>query len=282
MSEKDQIPGESELAELCELAAAVAVEAGRILSARFSPAGPTQAVRSSVTSKSSLTDPVSEADRASEQLILGRLAAARPDDGVLAEESGARQGTSGLTWVVDPLDGTVNFLYGLPVFGVSIALRSRSATLVGVVHDPSRGETFTAVKGSGSFRDGVRLLLFNGPSPDKALLATGFSYDSGRRRAEAGLLANVIAHVRDIRRAGAAALDLCSVAAGRLDGFFEAGLAPWDIAAGALIVSEAGGTVEEVPGLLKDHPELPTITACAPGLAAGLREILLAASEAAR
>ncbi|MDA8264360.1 MAG: inositol monophosphatase family protein [Actinomycetota bacterium] len=282
MSERDQIPGMSELGELCELAAAVATEAGRILSSRFSAAGPTQEVTNSVTAKSSLTDPVSEADRASEQLIVGRLAATRPDDGVLAEESGANEGTSGLTWVVDPLDGTVNFLYGLPLFGVSIALRSRSATLVGVVHDPSRGETFTAIRGGGAYRDGVRLLLRSGPSLDKALVATGFSYDSGRRRSEADLLSNVVAHVRDIRRAGAAALDLCWVAAGRLDGFYEAGLAPWDTAAGALIVSEAGGTVEEVPGLLKDYPETPTLTACAPGLSAALHEILLAAREAAR
>ncbi len=150
------------------------------------------------------------------------------------------------------------------------------------MHDPSRAETFTAVKGGGAFRDGVRLLLRSGPSLDKALVATGFSYDSGRRRSEADLLSKVVAHVRDIRRAGAAALDLCSVAAGRLDGFYEAGLAPWDIAAGALIVSEAGGTVEELPGLLKDYPESPTLTACAPGLTAGLREVLLAAREAAR
>lgn len=268
----------ADLAKMAKMAMDIAVEAGRAISDRCTAAGPTPAVTGSVRSKSSRTDLVTEADQASEQLIVSRLRAERPHDGILAEEGGSIEGTSGLTWVVDPLDGTINFVYGFPVFGVSIACVSRTATLVGVVHDPTRGETFTAVRGGGAFRDGARLRLDPGPPLSEALIGTGFSYESARRRSEGRLVARVLPQVRDIRRAGAAAIDLCWVAAGRLDGFYEAGLAPWDLAAGALLVTEAGGTVEDVPGLLADYPSVPTLVAGAPGLGDQLRGLLQSAS----
>ncbi|MGO8876355.1 MAG: inositol monophosphatase family protein [Acidimicrobiales bacterium] len=267
--------GEPALEGLLDLAVSIAVEAGRVLSERFSAAGPTQAVTDSVRSKSSRTDLVTEADQASDRLIVSRLAAARPHDAILAEESGSSAGTSGLTWVVDPLDGTINFVYGFPVFGVSIACRSGSGTLVGVVHDPLRDETFTAVAGGGAYRDGARLRLGPGPVMSEALVGTGFSYDSNRRAAQGLLIAHVLPQVRDIRRAGAAAIDLCWVAAGRLDGFYEAGLAPWDLAAGSLLVTEAGGTVERLDGLITGEPDVPTLLAAAPGLAGPLRDLLV-------
>jgi myo-inositol-1(or 4)-monophosphatase len=266
--------GEPTPEALLELATAIALEAGQTLCERFSGAGPARMVTDSIRSKSSHTDLVTEADQASEQLIVSRLALERPADAVLAEESGARQGSSGLTWVVDPLDGTTNFVYGFPVFGVSIACRSGTTTVLGVVHDPLRDETFTALRGGGAFRNGARLRLDAGPVIGEALVGTGFSYESARRRAQGRLVAQVLPAVRDIRRAGAAALDLCWVAAGRLDAFYEAGLAPWDLAAGALVVSEAGGTVTEIAGLLADFPELTTVVATAPGLADPLMTLL--------
>ncbi|MFZ0170878.1 MAG: inositol monophosphatase family protein [Acidimicrobiales bacterium] len=263
--------------ELLELAVSVALEAGRTLSERFSAAGPTQAVTDSVRSKSSRTDLVTEADQASERLIVSRLAAARPGDAILAEEGGSSEGTSGLTWIVDPLDGTLNFVSGLRVFGISIACSSDSTTLLGVVHDPIRAETFIAVSGGGAFRDGIRLRLSAGPPLSEALVGTGFSYESERRRAQGRLVAHVLPEVRDVRRAGAAAIDLCWVASGRLDGFYEAGLAPWDFAAGSLLVTEAGGTVEEVGGLLAGQEGVPTLVAAAPGLGGQLRDLLSSA-----
>lgn len=268
---------DEELHSLLDLATSVALEAGQVLSARFSAAGPTQAVTDSVLSKTSRTDLVTEADHASERLIISRIVAERPHDAILAEESGVIEGTSGLTWVVDPLDGTINFVYGFPVFGVSIACRSETAALLGVVHDPTRDETFTSIAGRGAFRDGTRLILRPGPVVSEALVGTGFSYESKRREAQGRLLAHVLPRVRDVRRAGAAAIDLCWVAAGRLDGFYEAGLAPWDLEAGSLIVTEAGGTVEDVPRLLDrgtGYAGVSTLVAAAPGLGGPLRALL--------
>ncbi len=281
MTAADPVGATEDLDELRRLAVSVAEEAGRLLLEHISAAGPDRAVTESVSSKSTRTDLVTEADRASERLILQRLSAARPHDAVLAEESGAAGGTSGLTWVVDPLDGTINFVYGFPVFAVSIACRSETGSLVGAVHDPSRRETFSALAGGGAFRDGARLHLGPGPELAEALVGTGFAYDSDRRRAQGLLVAGVLPFVRDIRRAGSAALDLCWVSAGRLDAFYEAGLAPWDLAAGSLIVSEAGGTLATLDGLLGGHPDLPTLLAAPNGVAGPLAELLREASRAA-
>lgn len=243
--------------DLLEPAVAAAAAAGELLLAY-------QRRRLDVTTKTSATDPVSEADHASEELIVGRLLEARPDDGILAEEEQAnRSGTTGIRWVVDPLDGTVNFLYGFPQWCVSIAAQDDDGELVGVVHDPCRDETFAAARGAGA-RCGDLRLAVNAPGDlQQTLVATGFSYDPDLRVVQGRLAADLVGRARDIRRAGSAALDLAWVAAGRIDAYVEFGLSPWDWAAGRLLVQEAGGVVSTL------HPELAGDTRT--GLVAGGR-----------
>ncbi|SFP50947.1 myo-inositol-1(or 4)-monophosphatase [Geodermatophilus dictyosporus] len=204
--------------------------------------------------KSSPTDVVTAVDTAAEQLITSRLLAARPDDGLLGEEGADRQGTSGVRWVVDPIDGTVNFLYGLRGYAVSIAAQVDGATVAGAVLDVPTGELFTATAGGGAFLstpaepEPVRL---SGNRPDslgQTLVATGFGYRVEQRRAQGAVVAALLTEVRDIRRQGCASLDLCSVAAGRVDAYYELDLKPWDHAAGALVAAEAGLVVTGLPG----------------------------------
>jgi myo-inositol-1(or 4)-monophosphatase len=196
------------------------------------------------TTKSSATDPVSEADLASERIITGLISDERPDDGFLGEEGAHREGSSGIRWLIDPLDGTVNYLYELDNFSVSVAALDDEGPLVGVVLDPTRNRTYTAIRGSGSFQDGARRLRVNDPVPlDRALLATGFGYLPERRAAQASLVRSLLPRVRDIRRIGSAALDLCALAAGRVDAYLEEGVQAWDTAAGGLIAAEAGAMV---------------------------------------
>lgn len=265
--------------DLLVLAVALAEAAGRLLLEHFPAGGPSRSVTNSISSKSTITDLVTEADRASERLIVDRLASERQDDGILAEEGSASHSRSGLTWVIDPLDGTINFVYGFPVFAVSIACQDAAGSRIGVVHDPLRLETFTAIRGGGAERNLTPLTLGPAPRLDQALIGTGFSYSAGRRSDQAALLTTVLPRVRDVRRGGAAALDLCWVAAGRLDGHYEAGLAPWDMAAGALVCAEAGATVDRIEGLIPAEPGLPTLVAAAPGLGPALRALLEAAAD---
>ena len=273
MSGPSEQPAASDLLELTlSLARAAGDEVLRHLHGR---AGRLE-LAATATTKTSRTDLVTAADQASERLILERLAVARPEDGVLAEESGTKPGSSGLRWVVDPLDGTTNFLYGFPAFAVSIACEDERGALVGVVHDPLRGETFRALRGGGAWLGDERLEVGPGPELVEALIGTGFAYGAERRALQARLLTTVLPAVRDVRRAGAAALDLCFVAAGRLDGFYEAGLQPWDSAAAALVVREAGGSVEWLDGIV---PGAATIVAGAPRLCAELARLLLAAAD---
>ena len=215
---------------------------------------------SGLEQKSSRTDMVSDADKDAEALVRDLLAAERPDDGLLAEEGSHSEATSGRRWVVDPLDGTTNYLYRFPAWNVSVALEDAQGSLVGVVHDPLRGETFTAIRGAGSFLGERRLAMTPPSGLDTALVATGFGYSSERRAAQAELLTRVLPRVRDIRRAGAAALDLCWVAAGRVDAYYERGLNHWDWAAASLVVSEAGGELRplegEPTGLVAASPEI--------------------------
>jgi myo-inositol-1(or 4)-monophosphatase len=197
----------------------------------------------------------SDADRDAEALIKDLLAAERPADGLLAEEGSQADGASGRRWVVDPLDGTTNYLYRFPAWVVSVALEdadtpsgSTGGGLVGVVHDPLRRETFTAVRGEGARLNGVEIAVSGAQQLDTALIGTGFGYAAERRAEQAEVALRVLPRVRDIRRAGAAALDLCMVACGRLDGYYERGLNAWDWSAGALIASEAGAAVLPLPG----------------------------------
>jgi myo-inositol-1(or 4)-monophosphatase len=201
-----------------------------------------------VDSKSSETDLVSDADRDAERVIRELLEAERPEDGLIAEEGSRSASESGRRWIVDPLDGTVNFLYGFPAWGVSIALEDEQGLALGLVLDPVRPELFAAVRGEGATLDGAPMHVSGRTELARALVATGFSYEAERRSAQAELLLTVLPRVRDIRRVGAAALDLCQVAAGRVDGFYERGLQRWDEAAGRLIIEEAGGVVKELGG----------------------------------
>jgi myo-inositol-1(or 4)-monophosphatase len=228
--------------ELMELAERVAREAGRLV-VEQRPRG----LEVSDT-KTTSTDIVTEMDKRSERLIVDRLTAARPDDGLLGEEGASRDGTSGVRWVVDPIDGTVNYLYEIPAYAVSIAATVGGQVVAGAVVNPAVGEVWTAARGHGAWLDGVPLPPVEVPAMDQALVATGFGYDARRRARQAELLAVVLPRVRDVRRMGAASLDLCAVATGRVDGYYEQGLQPWDLAAGGLVADEAGVRVTGLHG----------------------------------
>jgi myo-inositol-1(or 4)-monophosphatase len=239
-------------ADLLSVALAAARAAGDLLLARADE------VVGGISSKTSGTDLVSDADRDAEALVIATIRAARPGDGILAEEGGGGAGSTGITWVVDPLDGTINYLWGVPQWSVSIAAADDRGAVAGVVHDPSRGETFTAVRGGGARMGGRVLAVTPGRPLGEALVGTGFSYRSAERAVQAGRLTRVLPAVRDVRRLGSAALDLCWVAAGRLDGYYETGLNPWDRAAGELVAREAGARVRELApgGLIVAGPDL--------------------------
>ncbi len=244
----------------------------------------------SISAKSTPTDLVSEADLASERAIRELLAARRPDDGFLGEEGTSEQGTSGLSWVVDPLDGTVNFLFGIPQWCVSVAVRDEHGSVAGAVHDPNRDELFTATRdgsaqlfGPAGARDlrheaGRAFAGRHGGEGSEAeadlstaMVATGLAYDADVRGAQAKVLARLAPRVRDIRRFGSAALDLSWTAAGRYDAYFERTVKPWDIAAGTLVCESAGLRVLELP----EHENLPWgILVARPGLAEQLLELV--------
>jgi len=228
-----------------------------------------------IATKSSATDLVTELDDAAEALIVARLLDARPDDGVLGEEGRAREGRSGVRWVIDPLDGTTNFVYGYPAYAVSIGAEVDGEVVTGVVVDVSRGVRYTAAHGRGAHADGRPLRVTATTELAKALVGTGFAYDAAIRRRQAEVLPTVLPAVRDIRRGGAAALDLCAVAAGQLDGFWERGLALWDRAAGGLIAAEAGARVGRI------GPDDPvTLVVAAPGIYDALVGLLKGAGAA--
>ncbi len=253
---------------LLRIAVDAAGEAGRLLASWRADERPEV-----IDTKSSPTDVVTEMDRRSEALITEWIRTIRPGDTVLGEEGGQTLGGPGaadaagdqarVRWVVDPLDGTVNYLYGLPDWAVSIAAEVDGTILAGVVEVPRFGETFTAVAGRGAWlhRDGIAISLRcnSGVPLGQALVGTGFGYDSGRRRVQGEVVASLLPYVRDIRRGGSAAVDLCSVAAGRMDAFYERGLNYWDYAAGGLIAREAGALV----GGLSGRAEGTTMTVAA-------------------
>ncbi|MFF2409993.1 inositol monophosphatase family protein [Streptomyces sp. NPDC058092] len=211
--------------------------------------------------KSSATDPVTDADLASESAVIALLTTERPEDGILGEEGTERESHSGLRWVVDPLDGTVNYLYRIPHSAVSIACQRSSGdgwqTVAGAVYDVARDEMFSAVQGDGARLNGEPVSVSTAVGLPAALVATGFSYRAGARARQAALLPRLLPVVRDIRSGGSAALDLCWVATGRCDAYYEDELALWDWAAGALIVSEAGGIVSQLDsGVVAAGPSL--------------------------
>ncbi|MGJ3509016.1 inositol monophosphatase family protein [Enemella sp. A6] len=245
--------------ELLHLARTIAVEAGELAAGRRA-AGVEVADR-----KSSITDVVTAADREVELLVRERLAAARPDDGICGEEGEDQEGASGLTWVVDPIDGTVNYLYGIPNYAVSIAVVEGDANpktwraLAGAVFAPGINELYTASAGGGAFLNDQRLVAGPDTTLAESLLGTGFAYDPDRRSRQAAVVQRLISKVRDIRRLGVTSMDLSFVAAGRLNAFYEPGLWPWDFAAGALIASEAGAWVGDLDG---GQPGRDVVLAC--------------------
>jgi len=224
--------------DLLALAVDTAREAGGLVARRRAE----EPVEVAAT-KSSPTDIVTASDTAAERLIRERIGAARPDDGFLGEEGGDRGGRTRVRWVVDPIDGTVNYLYGIPAYAVSIAAEVDGSVAVGVVHNPVSGETWTALTGQGAMLDGRPVRVSEITDPAQALVGTGFNYDVRVRTAQAQQVARLLPWVRDIRRIGAASLDLCGVATGRLDAFVEQGLQPWDLAAGGLVAREAGARI---------------------------------------
>jgi myo-inositol-1(or 4)-monophosphatase len=226
--------------QLHELAVEAATRAGSLLLNRPHDLG--------VSSKSSPTDVVTIMDKNSEQLLQNFLLGARPDDGILGEEGASIAGSSGVIWVVDPLDGTVNYLYDLPGWAVSVAAQFEGVTISGCVHAPSIGRTWSAARGHGAWLNGEAITCNNPVEFERSLIATGFSYSADMRLLQGEIVHRLLPQVRDIRRNGAAAVDLCHVASGSVDGYFERSLNPWDIAAGELIVREAGGVVSNLTG----------------------------------
>jgi myo-inositol-1(or 4)-monophosphatase len=252
--------------DVLELAREVALEAGAVLRA-----AQRQGIEVEHT-KSSPTDVVTEVDIAVETMIRERLKAARPTDGFLGEESGAGGGVSADRWVVDPIDGTVNFLYRIPQFSISIAFQHAGEVVAGVVHNPISGEMFAATVGGGATLDGAPITARASPEISAALVATGFSYKSAERAKQIEQLSHVLPRVRDIRRMGSAALDLCQVACGRVDAYAERNLQAWDMAAGTLIAREAGARVEGLDGA---EPS-PTLVIAAPaGLFDAFHDLLV-------
>lgn len=228
-----------------------------------------------VDTKSSDSDFVSDVDREAEEMMVGRLWAARPSDGLLCEEGAVGEGSSGVRWIIDPLDGTTNFIRRYPSFGCSIAVEVDGRPLLGVVSDSLRKAAYAGVVGDGSTYAGRRISLRSPPeSLAGAIVSTGFSYDPRQRHLQGTVMAQVIDRVADIRRSGSAALDLCRLAAGSVDGYFELDLAPWDYAAGSIIAEAAGAGVLHVPGA---HGQGPAVVAAHPCLLPELVELLRAA-----
>jgi myo-inositol-1(or 4)-monophosphatase len=290
----------SEPAELLQMATHLALREGALLLNRLhfghldaedpdEEKNPEQATARGIESKSSPTDLVSDADRDAERGIREEIEMRRPEDGFLGEESGERAGSSGLRWVVDPLDGTVNYLFGIPQWCVSVAVQDRDGTLAGAIYDPVRKESFTALRGGEATLVAPPRRRIGWPPPHEserhqetlsgsrcedlalAMLATGFAYDAGVRAAQARVLTELLPRVRDIRRFGSAALDLAWTAAGRFDAYFERSVKPWDIAAGALMCKAAGLEVVELPAQV----DLPWgILVAPPALCAPLLELV--------
>jgi myo-inositol-1(or 4)-monophosphatase len=214
--------------------------------------------------KSSATDPVTEFDRAAERLLVERIRELRPDDAIIGEEGAAQPGTSGVVWQLDPIDGTVNFLYDLPSWCTSVGVEHESGVrLAAAVHVPPTDELYSAAVGRGATRNGVALSVSAPDSLGAALVATGFSYRRDRRARQAERLARLLPSVRDVRRSGSAAVDLCRVAGGRVDAYFEDHLNSWDVSAGLLIAAEAGASTSDLHG---GPPTSSEVLVCSPGI----------------
>ena len=247
--------------DLLELATKIGSEAATLLMKR-PPAF-------EISSKSTAIDIATQMDVAAEKFIVDSILAARPDDGIIGEEGSERPSKSGITWVIDPLDGTVNYVYGLPGWNVSIAAKDIDGPIVGVVTAPTINSTWRATRGGGAFYNGHKISCNDPIELDRALIATGFQYDVANRVSQMEDLAKLVPIARDVRRNGAAAVDFCHVAMGAIDGFYESGLKEWDWAAGGLIAQEAGA-------IFTQHGSAPLQTSivAGPSLHASLQKIL--------
>lgn len=229
------------MTRITEFAKTLAVKAGKLVKGGFNQ-------HLNVQYKGRI-NPVTQIDLASEKLITQSIAKRFPDHAILAEEGSDSRGKSDYIWIVDPLDGTVNFAHGFPVYCISIGLQHLGETIAGAVYDPERNELFWAQKGKGAWLNKVRIHVSKETRLDRALLATGFAYDIGSsKKNNLGYFARMAKKAQGIRRPGSAAIDLCWLAAGRIDGFWELKLCPWDTAAASLIVTEAGGQLSRVDG----------------------------------
>jgi myo-inositol-1(or 4)-monophosphatase len=253
--------------ELRRLAAELSVEAGTL-------ARSARDVDVSVDTKSTRTDLVTEHDRAAEGLLVDALRTRRPGDAIIGEEGAARVGTSGLTWYLDPIDGTTNFVHDHPMWATSVAVSDDDGMLAGAVYAPASGELFTAARGAGATLDGRALTASSLDDLGLALVATGFSYHPAIRARQGRQLAEIAGQVGDVRRGGSAALDLCYVAAGRVDCYYEGGLNIWDTAAGELIAREAGCITWTL-----DNASTSVLFASAPGVAESFRDLMRAVHD---
>ncbi len=256
-------------AALRDLAADVARRAGRAALAGRRQLGVGQPVAHDT--KSTPTDPVTEHDRAAERLIVESLREQRPDDSIIGEEGASHAGSSPFSWHVDPIDGTVNFVYDLPMWCTSVAVVDADGPLAGAVYAPVTDELFAAARGAGATRNGEAIHCSSAVDLAMALVGSGFNYSPAVRGRQAARLASLLLEVRDLRRYGSAALDLCMVACGRLDAYFEEHLNSWDFAAGVLIAAEAGATTSDLHGATADQHG---VVACAPGVHRSLIEAI--------
>lgn len=247
---------DAEPAALLALATELAIEAGALVAER------TAGRAATVDTKSSATDLVTAVDRDVEALITARLRAARPQDAIVGEEGTAHEGASGVRWLIDPIDGTTNFVYGYPAYAVSIGAERDGEALAGVVLDIAHTDLYTAARGLGAACNGLSIAVSDREDLASALIGTGFGYVAEVRRRQGAVLAHVLPRVRDVRRSGSAALDLCWLARGRVDGYYEDGVQAWDTAAGELLVREAGGRVGRLAGVT----ERGYLVASAPGI----------------
>ena len=251
--------------ELLVLAESIAIKAGELLVNRPS--------KFELDQKSGVFDFATQMDHESEKLIVAEILTARPDDGLIGEEGANRESKSGVTWIIDPIDGTVNYLYDIPGWCISIAAKDKDGGLVGVVYSPATQSLWKASRGGGAFLNGNPIKCNDPVGLDRALVGSGFAYDIEKRKIQAALVARLLPHIRDLRRLGACAVDICHVASGSLDAYFEAGVNEWDYAAAGLIATEAGATISIDTGIWNGEKNMVIVAGPAlhPALSAQIR-----------
>ena len=251
--------------ELLVLAESIAIKAGELLVNRPS--------KFELDQKSGVFDFATQMDHESEKLIVAEILTARPDDGLIGEEGSNRESKSGVTWVIDPIDGTVNYLYDIPGWCISIAAKDKDGGLVGVVYSPATQSLWKASRGGGAFLNGSPIKCNDPVSLDRALVGSGFAYDIEKRKIQAALVARLLPQIRDLRRLGACAVDICHVASGSLDAYFEAGVNEWDYAAAGLVATEAGATISIDKGIWNGEKNMVIVAGPAlhPALSAQIR-----------